>query len=797
MSTVLASPVPKLDEVRSILLSKTTWQLPQDLKEKSEGAKVVSLEELKKLPMSQCVEIFSPVHRVALLSAAAHLAVPAPKVAQTLITIFNELPGPAYNTTPEFKNSPYDFTPGLPLSDEDFTNFLKAIYPDAEKEVLELFEEPYVSAAQVLLLVSTIELVSDYALIAAVLDAEFKGAALLSSEEFSRELAPQFVSIVAQRIFDIALNSKNLRKKGSKILSSLPKLFAPIFAAVAQLRTAVVKPQHFFDKFTLFSYTSNIVYSTVEICKYLGKPADNVTVENASQLLATAAFSMISGLAPKVQESIEKKRITVGTISKEIAVAVAENGPAALTMMNFYAPPAGKKVLPKEPVGCIDLLPKQMKVRQEVIQLVTSIFKRHGGVAIDTPVFELRSVLTEKYGEESKLIYNLEDQGGELLSLRYDLTVPFARFVATHGITKIKRYHIAKVYRRDKPAIERGRFREFYQCDFDVAGTSGLMISDAEVISIVSELLTAIGKLCRLDNFNYSIRVSHRQLLSAMTKVAGVPDEKFKTICSSVDKLDKLPWSDVSRELVDVKGLSQAAADKLGEFVSIQGNPREVLAALRQKQDFVAVAGKVLDEMEVLFNYLEATGCLGNINFDLSLARGLDYYTGVIYEAGTTSGDVGSIAGGGRYDGLIGMFSGRQVPAVGVSLGIERIFALIERLKANEEVKESDTEVYIAGIFSDYTKKRFELASKFWELGVPTEFFPKEKPDIKQQLLAAEQLGAKVFVLLAPDELEKGQIKIREMTPKGVERQPIERVVPEADVVQETIKLLNELKNAN
>lgn len=794
MATVLASPVPKLEEVRSILLEKTTWQLPQDLKEKAKGFKEVTLDDLKKLPMNQCLEIFSPVHRVALISAAAHLAVPAPQIAQTLINIFNELPAPAYKSTPEFSNSPYDNTPGMPITDADFTNFLKQLYPEASKETVEILEHPYVSAAQVLLLVATMEMVSDYALIATVLDAEFKGAALPSSETFSRETAPQFVSIVAQRVLAICLNSKNIRKNGSNMLSEVPKLFAPIFAAVAQLRTAVAKPVHFFDKFTLFSYTQGIVYSVNEICKYLGSEV-NATAENASQLLATAAYAKISSLAPKVQEMIEKKRLTVGTVSKEIAVNVAQKGPEALSAMNFYAPPdSQKKVIPKTAFGCIDILPAQMKVREEVIKLVTSIFKRHGGVAIDTPVFELRSVLTEKYGEESKLIYNLEDQGGELLSLRYDLTVPFARFVATNDRSNIRRYHIAKVYRRDKPAIERGRFREFYQCDFDIAGSYGPMIADAEVIAIVCELLTAIGKLCQLDNFNFSVRVSHRQLLSAMTKVAGVPDEKFKTVCSSIDKLDKLPWADVARELVDIKGLSQAAADKISEFVSIQGHPQDVLAALRQKEDFVKVAGKVLDEMELLFTYLQAIGCIENINFDLSLARGLDYYTGVIYEAGTTSGEVGSIAGGGRYDGLIGMFSGKQVPAVGVSLGIERIFALIEKLKSGQEVKESDTEVYIAGISAEYTKKRFELASKLWAEGIPTEIFPKAKADFMTQLKAAEKVGAKVFVLFAPDELAKGQVKIRAIKQKGEEGKPIERDVNEADLVPEVIKLLEEVK---
>ena len=791
-SRVLASPVPTFEEIRSVLLGKISWKLPQDLAEKAEGYKTVSLEEIKGLPLGQFTEIFAPVHRIALLAAACHTAVKAPQVSQTLIDVMNLLPSPAYLANPEYAQSPFDFN-AEGITDELFAEFLGKLYPEASKDVKALLSAPYVSCALVLLLTATIERVSDYALIAEVLIAEFKQCALLSSEEFSREQAPQYVSIVAQRIFDIALNSKNLRKKGSQDLAEVPKLFAPIFQTVATMRSAVVKPTHFFDKFLLFSYINNYTYATAEIIKSFGLPADGITANNCVQRLAAATFAQFATLSQKVVDSIKAKRLTVGTISKELAVNVAENGPQALESMVFYEPPVGKKTIPKEPNGTRDLLPKQMKVREQVINLVTSIFKRHGAVSIDTPVFELRSVLTEKYGEEAKLIYNLEDQGGELLSLRYDLTVPFARFVATHGISKIKRYHIAKVYRRDKPAMDRGRFREFYQCDFDIAGASGPMISDAEVISIVCELLDAIGKLCELDNFDYSIRVSHRKLLSAMTKVAGVPDEKFKTVCSSVDKLDKSPWEEVSRELVEVKGLTQAAADKIHEYVQIKGKPSEVLAALRQKEEFMAVAKDILNEMELLFSYLEAIGCIDHIDFDLSLARGLDYYTGVIYEAGAKTGNVGSIAGGGRYDGLIGMFSGKQVPAVGVSLGIERVFALIEKLKSSQGVHEADTQIYIASIAEDYTKERYELASKFWQANIPTEIFPKARPDIRQQISAAEQAGARVLVILAPDEKKEGKAKIREIVAKQGEREPIERIVPYESVVEESIKLLNEL----
>lgn len=204
----------------------------------------------------------------------------------------------------------------------------------------------------------------------------------------------------------------------------------------------------------------------------------------------------------------------------------------------------GERRAPKVPLGTRDFGPEQMRIREQVFAAIRRIFKRHGGVEIDTPVFELKEVLTGKYGEDSKLIYDLADQGEQLLALRYDLTVPFARFLAMNSVGNIKRYHIAKVYRRDKPEVNKGRYREFYQCDFDIAGNYSTMVPDAEVITVAAEILSElpVGK--------FLIKLNHRKILDAVFEICGVPVDKFRSICSAVDKLDKAPWSEVSTEMI-------------------------------------------------------------------------------------------------------------------------------------------------------------------------------------------------------------------------------------------------------
>lgn len=213
-------------------------------------------------------------------------------------------------------------------------------------------------------------------------------------------------------------------------------------------------------------------------------------------------------------------------------------------------------------------------------------------------------------------------------SLRYDLTVPFARYLAMNKLTNIKRYHIAKVYRRDNPAMTRGRYREFYQCDFDIAGQFDPMLPDAECLKIMCEILSS------LQIGDFLVKVNDRRILDGMFAICGVPDSKFRTICSSVDKLDKVSWEEVKNEMVGEKGLAPEVADRIGDYVQQHGGVslvEQLLQDPKLSQNKQALEG--LGDLKLLFEYLTLFGIADKISFDLSLARGLDYYTGVIYEA--------------------------------------------------------------------------------------------------------------------------------------------------------------------
>lgn len=424
----------------------------------------------------------------------------------------------------------------------------------------------------------------------------------------------------------------------------------------------------------------------------------------------------------------------------------------------------GNKRKPKIAKGARDYTPDQMRVREQAFAAIRRVFKRHGGVEIDTPVFELKEVLTGKYGEDSKLIYDLADQGGELLCLRYDLTVPFARFLAMNTVGNIKRYHIAKVYRRDQPQLNRGRYREFYQCDFDIAGSYTSMVPDAEVISVAVEILT------ELPVGPFLIKLNHRKLLDAIFELCGVPSESFRPICSAVDKLDKLSWEEVREEMVGEKGLEGSCADLIGRFVCKKGSPKVLWAELMQEGVFGAHEGarQAMGELEVLFGYLEAMGTLGSVSFDMSLARGLDYYTGVIYEAVLTDGtsQVGSIAAGGRYDSLVGMFSasGVQTPCVGVSIGIERVFTIME--KKAEDLKLMQTtniQVFIASIGDNMMAERMKVAKLLWQANIACEYSHLENPKFKKQLDDVLERGISYMLVFGPDELLSGTVKLKDI----------------------------------
>ncbi|XP_040172540.1 histidine--tRNA ligase, cytoplasmic isoform X1 [Anopheles arabiensis] len=465
------------------------------------------------------------------------------------------------------------------------------------------------------------------------------------------------------------------------------------------------------------------------------------------------------------------------------AAAPAPGKPAATSE------PGNRNLSLKTPKGTRDYGPEAMALRQRVLDQVVRVFRRHGAETIDTPVFELKEVLTGKYGEDSKLIYDLKDQGGEILALRYDLTVPFARYVGMGNVFNIKRYHIAKVYRRDNPQITRGRYREFYQCDFDIAGTYDPMLPDAECVKVVCEILAEVGV------GDFVVKLNHRKLLDGIFEACGVPADKFRTACSSVDKLDKTPWEEVRREMVEEKGLSEEAVGRIGQFVTLHGGT-ELIERLAADETLrgIKVAMEGLEDMRLLLQYCEIFQVADRVSFDLSLARGLDYYTGVIYEAvllvggggagGGGSADeeitVGSVAGGGRYDNLVGMFNPKrkQVPCVGVSIGVERLFSILEA-RAGGKTRTNETEVYVASAHKGLHLKRLEILNKLWTAGLKAEHSYKLNPKLLAQLQHCEEYQIPYAVILGDGELSRGVVKLREIATRKEEEVALDTFIEE------------------
>lgn len=420
---------------------------------------------------------------------------------------------------------------------------------------------------------------------------------------------------------------------------------------------------------------------------------------------------------------------------------------------------------PKIAKGTRDYLPEQMMIRQQAFDIIRRVFQSHGAVEIDTPVFELKDTLTGKYGEDSKLIYDLADQGGEMLALRYDLTVPFARFLALNSVGNIKRFHIGKVYRRDQPALARGRYREFYQCDFDIAGSYGRMVPDSECLCVACEILDA------LPIGDFGIKLNHRRLLDAILDLSGVPTDKFRTICSAVDKLDKESWEEVKREMVEDKGLKPEVAEKIGTFVLNKGAPWDLYNELMEGNKFEKHTGalEAMEDLRILFEYLDAMDKLKFFSFDLSLARGLDYYTGVIYEAVCMNGNtqVGSIGGGGRYDTLVSMFqeAGKVTPCVGVSVGIERVFTLMEeRLRAEQgSIKQPNVNVLVASVGDGMMKERMKVTRLLWDAKMKAEFSQQENPKLKYELTDALEREIPFMVIVGEEELREQKCKVKDL----------------------------------
>ncbi|KAI0079540.1 histidyl-tRNA synthetase [Panus rudis PR-1116 ss-1] len=462
-----------------------------------------------------------------------------------------------------------------------------------------------------------------------------------------------------------------------------------------------------------------------------------------------------------------------------------------------------------------------MYCREHIERIVKECFTTYGGSQLDTPVFERKDILAGKYGEDAKLIFDLKDQGGEELALRYDHTVPLARYLAMNGAitTQHKLWQVGKVYRRDNPVMSKGRMREFSQADFDISGAWDVMIPDAELISLLCTILT------RLEVGEFIVKLNHRKILDGIFEVCGVPTDKIRSISSAVDKLDKMSWQDVKAEMTVEKGLDPAVADKIGEYVKHKGGP-ELLDQLKGDATLMSNANAKLgiEEMGILFEYLRAYNVIEKISFDMSLARGLDYYTGIIYEAiveasappgfksanafassssqpstsdvptpspapapkkkaKKTKGEeeeeeidesqvgVGSIAAGGRYDNLVGLFTSAaagegkkaaSLPCVGVSIGLDRIFAIVWPKWVERGMRSKETMAYVMAAGDGLLKERIELVQELREAGIKSDFLFKKKPKLPAQFAAGEKDEVPFAIILGGDELKEGLVTVKE-----------------------------------
>ncbi len=417
--------------------------------------------------------------------------------------------------------------------------------------------------------------------------------------------------------------------------------------------------------------------------------------------------------------------------------------------------------------GTRDFLPVQMLQRDYVVNTLVEVFQRYGLEPLTTPAIEYMEVLTRKYGEEGeKLIYRLAYKGGDVLALRYDLTIPLCRVYAMHAKSlpkPFKRYQIQPVWRADRP--QKGRLREFYQCDFDVIGSDDMVV-DAEIISINHDCMAALG----FDRFN--IRINNRKVLNALLEYAGIPPSLGPDVLRSVDKLDKSGMETVTTELEKLE-LSETSINTFIPFLSMKGDPEEVLRELRGILKETPAGVDSLAEMESLFGHLKDFSLPGErYSWDVSLARGLDYYTGPIYETVVEEPNVGSLSGGGRYDKLVGEFTGEDTPATGASIGLERIITVMDEQKMFPETT-AVAQVLVVHLGEDYRSHAITIAAALRGAGLKTEVY-YHQDRLKKQLTYANKRGIPLVVIAAPDELKEGKVIVRDMATGKQETVPVE-----------------------
>ena len=417
--------------------------------------------------------------------------------------------------------------------------------------------------------------------------------------------------------------------------------------------------------------------------------------------------------------------------------------------------------------GMRDFLPEDVRRRSHVIGIITRVYERYGFEPLETPAVENLDTLMGKYGEEgNQLIYKILKRGeheasGEAdLALRYDLTVPLARVVAQYQneLPRLfKRYQIQPVWRADRPA--RGRFREFYQCDLDAMGSISPVV-EAEVLSAVCAILTTLGFA------DFTVRLNHRRVLTALLEAAGVSENLHADALVALDKLDKIGVDGVAREFA-ARGVAEAAGARALEIFAAPPEPPE--PALRRLHE-VLPAHDALANLADIVRLTAATPAAGRIRIDPSLARGLSYYTGAIMEIAVEG--IGSLGGGGRYDNLIGMFLGRDVPACGFSLGLERMIVIMtERGMFPAVVTGGAVDVVVTFLDDESRAEALRVASELRQSKLRVDLFPDSGRKMDRPLKYAAARGALAMAIVGENERARGEISIRNLETR--EQKPI------------------------
>jgi histidyl-tRNA synthetase len=411
---------------------------------------------------------------------------------------------------------------------------------------------------------------------------------------------------------------------------------------------------------------------------------------------------------------------------------------------------------PRTLKGFRDYLPETMMPRERMMETARQVYRSYGFAPIDTPALEYEEILTGKGGEESdKQLYRFEDHGGRKVALRFDLTVPLARFVAQYhndlGLP-FKRYHIGPVWRGEN--TQRGRYREFVQCDFDTIGVESIT-ADIEAVLVVHDLFRALG----FEKFQ--IRVNNRKLLNGLLESLDL-SERSAAILRVLDKLPKAGEAKVREELTGALALEGARADEVIRIASIQGANAAILAELKPLARG-AKGEQGLSELAELLRCVEAAGVpAGRVQLDPSIARGLDYYTGTILE--TFLGDlpaIGSVCSGGRYDNLAQVYSKERMPGIGASLGLDRLLAAMEELGMLEK-RRTPVDVMLAFFDAQHLSDYLRLASRLRAAGIGVEFYPEPKK-LGAQLKYADRRGFKKALIVGSDEWKNGRCQMKDL----------------------------------